>query len=498
MRKRKTLVWLLAALLLAGLAAVLWGLLPGDSVGWQEKNGRSFYINEQGDPLTGLRKLGEDTYYFAPDGSVTSGWAGLRGKRYYFDAHGKMVTGWQELEGERYYFAPDGTMTTGWQQLPEGRYYFDAQGKCQTGWLELAGQRYLLGPDGKCQSGWLEDARGRRCFNEEGRLLLGWQELDGQRYFFDEEGYAQTGFLDWQGHTYYLDETGAMVTGFADTDRGRILLGEDGMLDTGWQQWQGNSYYLDEQGIPLTGWHTIDEVPCLFGEDGARYLGFLEEDGVHRYLTETGYARGILETAEGTFYFDQWGKQILLVNPWNPLPEGYQADLVYSAEFDGYLDKSCRRALELMLSDARKEGYDPVVISGWRSWEVQSIAHEGTVQRLIKAGYSPEDAYRLASREVAVPGTSEHQLGLAFDIVDRQKQDLTEEQEKTDTQMWLIENCWEYGFILRYPEGTSELTGIIYEPWHYRYVGQELSMELCRRGLICLEQYLLDITEEAK
>ena len=148
-----------------------------------------------------------------------------------------------------------------------------------------------------------------------------------------------------------------------------------------------------------------------------------------------------------------------------------------------------------MLADARKEGVNPVVISGWRSWEVQQISFDSTVERCMRQGYSWEEAYAMTATVVAVPGTSEHQLGLAFDIVDGNYSELNEQQELTETQMWLIENCWEYGFILRYPKDTMSLTGIIYEPWHYRYVGQELSMELCRRGLICLEQYLLDITE---
>ena len=59
-----------------------------------------------------------------------------------------------------------------------------------------------------------------------------------------------------------------------------------------------------------------------------------------------------------------------------------------------------------------------------------------------------------------------------------------------------MENCWEYGFILRYPVGTTELTGIIFEPWHYRYVGKELAMELWDLGAICLEQYVMDLTQE--
>ena len=80
-------------------------------------------------------------------------------------------------------------------------------------------------------------------------------------------------------------------------------------------------------------------------------------------------------------------------------------------------------------------------------------------------------------------------MGLAVDIVDLNNQNLDSSQEDTEVQKWLMEHCWEYGFILRYPNGKSEITGIIYEPWHYRYVGKDAAKEITDAG-ICLEEYL--------
>lgn len=100
-----------------------------------------------------------------------------------------------------------------------------------------------------------------------------------------------------------------------------------------------------------------------------------------------------------------------------------------------------------------------------------------------------EDAKLEAGKIVAVPGTSEHQLGLAVDIVDKYNQVLDENQENTAVQKWLMENCWKYGFILRYPNDKSSITGIMYEPWHYRYVGDAAAKEIYQQG-ICLEEYL--------
>ena len=90
---------------------------------------------------------------------------------------------------------------------------------------------------------------------------------------------------------------------------------------------------------------------------------------------------------------------------------------------------------------------------------------------------------------VARPGTSEHQTGLAVDIVDQNYQLLDEKQENTPVQQWLMAHCTEYGFILRYPTGKSKITGIGYEPWHYRYVGSDAAREITDQGL-CLEEYL--------
>ena len=100
-----------------------------------------------------------------------------------------------------------------------------------------------------------------------------------------------------------------------------------------------------------------------------------------------------------------------------------------------------------------------------------------------------EEARKKAATIVAVPGTSEHQLGWAVDIVDKSYQVLNEKQATMPAQKWLMEHSWEYGFILRYPVDKSGVTGIIYEPWHYRYVGRDNAKAIYDSGL-CLEEYL--------
>ena len=119
----------------------------------------------------------------------------------------------------------------------------------------------------------------------------------------------------------------------------------------------------------------------------------------------------------------------------------------------------------------------------------QTRLYRNKIARLRAAGYAAEKAVQEAGRWVAVPGTSEHQTGLAVDLVASSYQILDKKQDETAEQKWLMEHCWEYGFILRYPTDKSELTGIGYEPWHYRYVGKTAAAAMHETGL-CLEEYL--------
>ena len=183
---------------------------------------------------------------------------------------------------------------------------------------------------------------------------------------------------------------------------------------------------------------------------------------------------------------DSW--QLLLVNRWHSLPEDYSVQLVELR--NGFqVDERCYPDLQDMMDDCRAEGLSPVICSAYRTREYQERLYRAETERWLARGYSQANAEAEAGKSVAVPGTSEHQLGLAVDIVDISNQHLNESQENTAVQKWLMEHSWEYGFILRYPNDKSEITGIIYEPWHYRYVGREYAEELHRLGL-CMEEYL--------
>ena len=180
------------------------------------------------------------------------------------------------------------------------------------------------------------------------------------------------------------------------------------------------------------------------------------------------------------------------MNEANPLPEDYEPD---TAEADnGYLfDIRAVEPLRALLQAGREAGLDLVVTSGWRSWAYQEQLFEDKVSRVMSGtGLDRAAAEEAAADEVARPGTSEHQLGLAVDIISNAHPELNSAWAETEEAKWLKAHCAEYGFILRYPPEKSEITGITWEPWHFRYVGEEAAVYIMENDL-CLEEYLAEM-----
>ena len=185
---------------------------------------------------------------------------------------------------------------------------------------------------------------------------------------------------------------------------------------------------------------------------------------------------------------------LLLVNPWTPLPEDFVPGELVPVQNDQAVDARAYPDLQNMLGDMSQAGLSPLICSSYRSQERQQELYDNKVQRVMDEGVSREAAQAEAARWVARPGTSEHQTGLAVDIVSLSNQMLDETQESTPEFQWLAENSWKYGFILRYPNDKSEKTGIAYEPWHFRFVGKEAAEEMHDLGL-CLEEYLESLAD---
>ena len=180
--------------------------------------------------------------------------------------------------------------------------------------------------------------------------------------------------------------------------------------------------------------------------------------------------------------------ELLLVNKNHKVPDGYSVELE-EVESTHKVDKRIADSLEQMLTDARKEGLSPIICSSYRTNAKQQKLYNNKVTEYRRWGYGSEEAKELASYWVAIPGTGEHETGLAVDIVSKEYQILDEKQEQTDVQKWLIENSYKYGFILRYPTDKKDITMINYEPWHYRYVGIDNATYMKEHDM-CLEEYI--------
>ena len=184
---------------------------------------------------------------------------------------------------------------------------------------------------------------------------------------------------------------------------------------------------------------------------------------------------------------------MFLVNSKNPLPENYdnmiETEVVFESWREYELDVRAADYIERMIADAKEDGIDLLVVSAYRTISYQQQNFDNSVEDRMNRGMSYDDAYADTLKEVALPGESEHNAGLALDIMCEEYQSMDDDGfENTDAFKWLDKHAAEYGFILRYPKGKYDVTGIIYEPWHYRFVGLHFTGEIKKSGL-CLEEY---------
>lgn len=183
---------------------------------------------------------------------------------------------------------------------------------------------------------------------------------------------------------------------------------------------------------------------------------------------------------------------LTLVNTDHLLTEAYQPELAVISGSEKQFDARAVDQLNALLAAAKADGQPCHVVSGYRSVKYQQGLFNRKVQSYLDQGMAQQEAETQAAQWVARPGSSEHSLGLAVDLVSGdwylEHDDLTEEFEQTTQFEWLSQHAAEYGFVLRYPKDKESVTGVHYEPWHYRYVG-DAAVEIAASGLT-LEEYL--------
>lgn len=192
-----------------------------------------------------------------------------------------------------------------------------------------------------------------------------------------------------------------------------------------------------------------------------------------------------------TYFEDNW--QLRYIGSSYPLPEDYNTAYVSVGQFS--VDKRIAPDLKAMLKAAKDAGYDITIAGGYRSPERSQELYDKKVKDLQSQGYDTKDAKITAAQYVALPYQSEHNAGIAVDLNFPEAASATGDNVDYSvfpSYQWMEAHCAEYGFILRYPTNKSNLTGAVYEPWHFRYVGKTHA-EIIMRDNLCLEEYIQNL-----
>lgn len=177
----------------------------------------------------------------------------------------------------------------------------------------------------------------------------------------------------------------------------------------------------------------------------------------------------------------------ILVNPTHLLPDNFEVSL---ADFQGgQVDARIGEVSRRMFSDAQAEGISLVLVDAYRSYDRQNALYQKKVDSFLAKGYNREEAEKEAATITARPNTSEHQTGLALDIVTSSYKARDKGFAKTKAYQWLDANAHRYGFTLRYQENKQSITKVIFEPWHWRFVGVEAAAAMKDSGE-CYEEYM--------
>lgn len=214
----------------------------------------------------------------------------------------------------------------------------------------------------------------------------------------------------------------------------------------------------------------------------------VESDNAATSTTQTDSVNRAEDTNVHRVTFDKNDWKLLLINKQHTIPEDYEFTL---GTIKGSMrcDERIIEPLTQMFAAAKEDGVNLIVCSPYRDMARQEYLFDRKVKNYQSTGMSYMDAYKKASITVTLPGASEHQVGLAVDIISDTYTSLEIGFAETEAGKWLAEHSWEYGFILRYPLGKEEITGIQFEPWHFRYVGVDAA-EVITSQNITLEEFI--------
>lgn len=269
-----------------------------------------------------------------------------------------------------------------------------------------------------------------------------------------------------------------------------IRLSEDNVQE--WEEIQ-ESYEYTPTMFDISQTDIIDDDDVMDGYDNEELD---VQDQIDQFslddilqANEISTSDSTVEETTGKLSKTDW--QLVLVNKQHPVPDDYSFTL---GTITGNMKCDVRIIDDLMamLQAAKQDGIDLMVCSPYRDYNRQTVLFNRKIDYYMEKGYSYTEAYKISSITVTVPGASEHQIGLALDIVSSTYTALEIGFGETEAGIWLREHGYEYGFILRYPLGKEYITGIQYEPWHFRYVGKEAATVIMQQG-ITLEEFLEEL-----
>ena len=223
---------------------------------------------------------------------------------------------------------------------------------------------------------------------------------------------------------------------------------------------------------------------------------FIDEDGMLQFETGDNYvqAKNYADAAA-----IPWN--LLLVNDWNPMQEGYDEAVTMKkletkyAQVNGNQRVDARMYDDLIAMLTAGKAYNIGVQSSYRPYAKQKELYWRQVDKWKSKYSDPVELQTKAGEVVKRPGYSEHNTGLAVDLYGSGDTSLSPSFANTAAYKWLMEHCADYGFILRFPKGKEAITGVIYEAWHFRYVGDpDVAHRIMDAGL-CLEEYLAQVQQ---
>ena len=359
--------------------------------------------------------------------ATASGWVKQDGAWYYFDGNGNPVkNAWQGS----YYLKSDGKMAQSewvYDSSYQAWYYLKSDGSyAYSTWQG----NYYLKSDGKmAQSEWIYDY-----------TYQAW-------YYLKSDGsYA---YSAWQGN-YYLKSDGKMAKGewiYDASYQAWYYLKSDGSY--AYNTWRGNYYLKSDGKMAVNEW-----------VDGGRY-----------YVDATGLWKANSKVSNKGSYYSLQGKydEIIVANKHYPMSKDY-----YPGE-----NATAKAAFLKLIAQMKEEGYAiSDNYSGFRSYATQAQLYQS---------YVNQEGQAAADRYSARPGYSEHQTGLAFDVIGTDGQLV----EDAGAAQWLLDHAPDYGFVVRYPRGKESVTGYMHEEWHLRYIGKE-AKEIAASGLTLEEYYGFD------